>query len=37
MTPFCKVDSQRHGKFFEVVIICHNFSENENFFYILSP
>ncbi|CAI9583107.1 unnamed protein product, partial [Staurois parvus] len=30
---------KRHGEFFEVVCFCHNFSENEKyfFFYILSP
>ncbi|CAI9568425.1 unnamed protein product, partial [Staurois parvus] len=30
---------KRNGEFFEVVFFCHNFSENEKyfFFYILSP
>ncbi|CAI9605789.1 unnamed protein product, partial [Staurois parvus] len=44
MTTFCKVDSPTYfirgmASFFEVVFSCHNFSENEKyfFFYILSP
>ncbi|CAI9622016.1 unnamed protein product, partial [Staurois parvus] len=39
MTPFCKVDSPTYfirgmASFFEVVFFCHNFSENEKYFFL---
>ncbi|CAI9550373.1 unnamed protein product, partial [Staurois parvus] len=43
MTPFCKVDSptyfiRRMASFLKLYFFCHNFSENEKyFFYIRSP
>ncbi|CAI9607409.1 unnamed protein product, partial [Staurois parvus] len=42
MTPFCKVDSPMYfirgmASFLKLYFFCHNFSENEKyFFYILS-